>query len=240
MAKFNTEGAMKGSEPDAILTPARKISSRPVESAEKLDSLMKTARRCSLHREKSNKQKKQAWDMENVYSINRDDTTEKIDITKIMHSMKRGKRSARQRVKSSAPWAQPFGFLNSSRVTRARRNDQAVSSKKMKRTRRGTKPLRANTRAANKKKNVGDDGNSSNQSIPAKAVNFDNSRVESAAEPLSADSMACCVEFAVKLLKDEIPLPAGVSEIEEFFKQMICLQKSTIPGPSQSSLSRKG
>jgi hypothetical protein len=75
----------------------------------------------------------------------------------------------------------------------------------MKITRRGTKSRRVNTRAAKGKKNVGGERDSNNQSTPAEAVNSDNSRVESAAEPLCADSMASCVEFAVKLLKDEMP-----------------------------------
>lgn len=214
MAKFSSEGAMKGSEPDAILTPATEISSN---------------------------KKQEACDMEiaDAYSISQEDPTAKIDITKIMHSMKRGKRSTRQRVKISAPWAHPFGFLNSSRVRGAHRNNQGVGSKKMKRTRRGTKSRRVNTRAAKGKKNAGGEGDSSNHFIPAEAATSDNSRVESAPEPLCADSMASCVEFAVKLLKDEIPLPAEASEVEEFFKQMICRQKSKISGPSQCSLSRK-
>jgi len=45
--------------------------------------------------------------------------------------------------------------------------------------------------------------------------------------------MACSVEFAVKLLKDEIPLPA---EVEDLFKKMMCRQKSTFPRPCQSFL----
>lgn len=105
-------GAMKGCEPDSTPTPATEISSSPVESAKKLDSLVQAAPRCSSQKEKSNKQKQEAWDVEtgDAFSINQEDLTEKIDITKIMHSMKRGKCSARQRVKSSAPWAHRLGF----------------------------------------------------------------------------------------------------------------------------------
>lgn len=230
---------MKSFEPDAILTPATKISSRPIEPAKKLASLFKTAPRSSSHRVKSNEQKEEELDMESVdvYSINQVDPTAKINITEIIQSMKRGKRSGRQRIKSSAPWAEQFGFLNSSRAVTARWKNKGVRSKKMKRTRRGSKSWRVNTRATKGKKNVvGGEENSSKQSIPAEAVNSDNSRAESAEEPLCADSMASCIEFAVKILKDEIPLPAEVSEIEDLLKQMMCRQKSRVCRPSQSFL----
>lgn len=244
-------GAMEGSESsDAKLTPAStKISSSPVESSKKLASQCSSqrVRQKTVHNndlgEKSDKKKQEAWDAEtaDVYSVDQEDPTAKsqkkkdptakIDITKIMHSMKCGKCSARQGARSSTTWTQPLGFLRSKNVVRARRNHQgdASNSKKMKRT--------------HGKKDVGGEGDASDQSIPAEAVTSDNySRVEPALgpEPLCADSMASCVEFAVKLLKDQTPLPAEVSEVE-FFKQMMYRdQESTIAGPSQSSLSRKG
>jgi hypothetical protein len=207
---------MKGSETDAILTPVTEISSN---------------------------KKKEVCDMEiaDASSISQEDPTAEIDITKIVHSMKRGKRSTHQRVKISATWAHPFGFLNSSRVRGAHRSSQGgAGSKRMKRTRRGTRSRRVNTMAAKGKMNIaGGEGDSSNHSIPAdEAATSDSSRVESA-QPLRADSMASCVEFAVKLLKDEIPLPAEASEVEALLKQIFLRQKSEIPGPSQSSLSRK-
>nr|TKW31810.1 hypothetical protein SEVIR_2G130300v2 [Setaria viridis] len=344
MAKFNTGGAVKGSEREAKQTSATKISCRPVESANKL---VKAAPRCSSQRvrqetvdcilsEKSDKQKQEEWDME-ITDVN--SLGAKIDITKIMHSTKRGKRSARQRVKSSEPWIQQLAALKSRNVARrVRRNDRGVGSKNMKRTRRATKSWRVNNRAAKGKKHVGGEDDASTQSmgraaqtnaiehlsrpksdsssasissevkgsngpseisleqaailmnntflgftkskgavaddlmattdvislyqdrekrctkfdpaiIPGLDLNngaekFDTLTAESALESLCSlcgvsvpDS---CVEFAVKVLKNETPLPAEVSPVDGFFRRMEYHQKSTIAGPSQCSQGRKG
>ncbi|KAJ1279023.1 hypothetical protein BS78_04G123800 [Paspalum vaginatum] len=243
---------MEGSEPDTKSTPATKLSSRHVQSAKELASLVKPAPRCSSWRvrqetvnnnlrEKSDEDKQEAWDMKTaeVYSINQEKPTAETDVHKIMHSMKRGKRSARQRANNSAPWVHPLGILNSCRNSIGPpRNHLGVYSKMM-RTRARTKSLCVIDREAKEKKNVGGgEGDASN----ADAASSEKSRVESVPKPpCDDDCMAECVEFAVKLLNDEIPIPTEFSEVEEFFKQMMCCQKSkVIAGPSQSSLSRKG
>ncbi|OEL38335.1 hypothetical protein BAE44_0000644 [Dichanthelium oligosanthes] len=355
------EGAVKDPEPDAKPTPAMKISSPVDSSSEK--KLVKTATRCSSRRvrqktidsilsENSDKQKQEESDMEttDVYSLGAN-----IDITKIIQSMKRGKRSARQRVKSSEPWVQQLGVLKPRNVARVHRNDQGVGSKKMKRTRRGTRSWRVKNRAAKGKKNAGGEGDASNPSIPANSdeakgsadkneikhlsvpksdtssVSKEPSRVptddissevkdSNGASEISLEQAAIlmnntflgftkskgavaddlmattdvvslyqdkeeftkfdpaiipgldlndgaekfdtttaksafvslcslcavsvpdpCVEFAVKVLKDETPLPAAeVSEVDGLFRQMTHRPKSTIAGPSQSSQGRKG
>ncbi|KAF8690864.1 hypothetical protein HU200_004015 [Digitaria exilis] len=360
MAKFNTGGAVS-SEPDAKLTPAMIISSIHVESAEKST---KAANRCSSRRvrqetvdsissEKSYMQNKEEWDMKIA-----DDSSlgANIDITRILHSMKRRKRSARQRIKSSEPWPQRLWALNSRKnVAIVHQNVQGVGvgSKNMKRNRGGTKFWCVNNREAKGKKHVGGENNdASNQSIPANsdevmqcstdtnatehisvpnsdtpslskeqystyasefafkpsgaseisleqtailmnntflgfpkskgavaddlmattdvislyqdrekctkfdaaiipgldlndgAENFDTSTAESALASLcslcAVSVPDSCVEFAVKVLKDETPLSAEVSKVDRFFMQMGYRQKSTIAGPSQSSQGSKG
>ncbi|RLN35390.1 uncharacterized protein C2845_PM03G27860 [Panicum miliaceum] len=175
LEKFYTGGAVKGSEPDVNLTPATKISSRHVESAKEL---VQTAPRCTSERlsqetvdsilsEKSDEQKEDevGMDTTGAYSLGAE-----IDIPKILHSMKRRKRSDRPMVKSSEPWAQQLEALNSPKnVARARRNYQGVGSKKMKRSRRGRgcrTPRRA-TLTAKGKKHSGGEADASNQPIPA-------------------------------------------------------------------------
>ncbi|CAN6203773.1 unnamed protein product [Urochloa humidicola] len=373
MAKFNTGGAMESSEPDEELTPDRKISSRPIESSKKW---VKTAPRSSSQRvrqETVDKKKQDEWDMEttNVYSLGA-----KIDITKIIHSMKRRKRSARQRVKSSEPWVQQLWVLTSGNVERGHQYVKGVGSKKMKRTRGGTKPWRVNNRVTKEKKHVENEGDASNQSIPANveqsipanvegakdratdtnatehlsvpksdtsfaskeqcgnhaneyafkpngvpagylssevkysngcpseisleqaailmsntflgctkskgavadelmatidvismyqdreqctkfdpaiipgldlnngAENFDTSTGQSALTSLCSLCAVSvpdpCVEFAVRVLKDETPIPAEVSEFNRFFRPMTYRQKSRIAGPSQLFQGRKG
>ena len=177
---------MKGSEADANLTPAT-------------NKLVQTAPRCSSERlsqetvdsilsAKSDKQKEDEVDMEttDAHSLGAE-----IDITKILHSMKRRKRSARPMVKSSEPWAQQLEALNS-RVTvaRARRNYQGVGSKKMKRTRRGRghrTPRRA-TLTAKGKKHVGDEADASNQPIAASSDEAKGRAADADAAPKSDPS----------------------------------------------------
>ncbi|PAN10865.1 hypothetical protein PAHAL_2G119000 [Panicum hallii] len=195
LEKFYTGGAVNDSETeDANLTPATKISSRPVELAKEL---VKTAPRCSSERlsqetvdsilsEKSDKQKEDEVDMEttDAYSLGAE-----IDIPKILHSMKRRKRSARPMVKSSEPWAQQLEALNSRLNVRVRRNYQGVGSKKMKRTRRGRgrRTPRRTTLTAKGKKHVGGEADASNQPIPANSDEAKGRAADAdATEPLSA------------------------------------------------------
>jgi hypothetical protein len=94
--------------------------------------------------EKSDKQNQEELDVE-------------IDITKIMNSMKRGKRSAQWG--SSEPWLQQLDALQFTNVARrVRRNDRGFGSKKMKRTRRCTNSWRVKNRVAKGKKHVGGEG----------------------------------------------------------------------------------
>jgi hypothetical protein len=143
---------VKRSEREAKQTSATKTSSRHVESANKS---VKTAPRCSSQQvrqetldytlsEKSDKQNQEELDVE-------------IDITKIMNSMKRGKRSAQRG--SSEPWLQQLDALQFTNVARrVRRNDRGFGSKKMKRTRRCTNSWRVKNRVAKGKKHVGGEG----------------------------------------------------------------------------------
>ncbi|CAN6213932.1 unnamed protein product [Urochloa humidicola] len=365
MAKFKTGGAVESSELDEELTPDRKISSRTMESSKKW---VKTAPRSSSQRVRQDtvdKQKQDEWDMEttDVYSLGA-----KIDITKIIHSMKRRKRSAQQRVRSSKPWVQQLWTLTSTNMARGHRYIKGVGSKKMKRTRGGTKPWSVNNRVAKGKKHVGDEGDASNQTIPANveeakgratdtnatehlsmpktdtssaskeqcgihaneyafkpsgvpvayissevkdsnggpseisfeqaailmnntflgftkskdavadglmatidvislyqdreqctkfdpaiipgldlndgAENFDTSTGQSALASLCSVCAVSvpdpCIEFAVRVLKDETPIPAKASEVIELFRQMTYRQKSRIAEPSQSFQGRKG
>ncbi|KAG2641824.1 hypothetical protein PVAP13_2KG224000 [Panicum virgatum] len=195
LEKFYT--GVKGSESDANLTPATKVSSGPVESANKS---VQTAPRCSSERlsqetadsilsEKSDKQKENEVDMETAgaYSLGAE-----IDITNILHSMERRKRSARPMVKSSEPWAQQLEALNSRvNVARDRRNYQGVGSKKMKRTRRGrgrrTTARRA-TPAAKGKKHVAGEADASNQPIAASSDEAKGRAADADAAPKSDPS----------------------------------------------------
>ncbi|CAL5075656.1 unnamed protein product [Urochloa decumbens] len=365
MAKFNTGGAVESSEPDEELSPDMKISSRPIESSKKW---VKTAPRSSsqqVRQEIVDNQKQDGWDMETTdgYPLGAE-----IDIIKIIHSMRRRKRSARKRVKSSEPWVQQIWALTSINVARGHRYVKGVGSKKMKRTRGGTKSWRMNNRVAKGKKHVGVEGDASNQSIPANveevkgratdtdatkhlgvpksdtsyaskeqcgnhaneyafkpssvptayiasqvkdsnggpseisleqaailmsntflgftksrgavaddlmettdvismyqdreqctkfdpaiipgldlndgAENFDTSTGQSALASLcslcAVSVQDPCVEFAVRVLKDETPIPAEASEVNGLFRKMTYRQKSRIAGPSQLFQGRKG
>ncbi|CAN6180033.1 unnamed protein product [Urochloa humidicola] len=365
MAKFKTGGALESSELDEELTPDRKVSSRPIESSKKW---VKTAPRSSSQRVRQDtvdKQKQDEWDMEttDVYSLGA-----KTDITKIIHSMKRRKRSAQQRIRSSKSWVQQLWTLTSRNMARGHRYVKGVGSKKMKRTRGDTKPWSVNNTVAKGKKHVGDEGNASNQTIPANveeakgratytnatehlsmpktdtssaskeqcgvhaneyafkpsgvplayissevkdsndgpseisfeqaailmnntfldftkskdavadglmatidvislyqdreqctkfdpaiipgldlnhgAENFDTSTGQSALASLYSLCAVSvpdpCIEFAVRVLKDETPIPAKFSEVNGLFRQMTYRQKSSIAGPSQSFQGRNG
>jgi hypothetical protein len=133
---FFLAGAKKDTEPETKLTPATKISGRPVESPKKLVNTAPT--RCYSQRarqgtvDSSNLSKKldkkqKEWDKEIAYShlVNQQEPGAKLDITMIVQSMKRGKRSARQKRNSSVPWVELLGF-NFRNVERARRNNLAV------------------------------------------------------------------------------------------------------------------
>lgn len=350
-------GAKKDTEPETKLTPATKISGRPVESPKKLVNTAPT--RCYSQRarqgtvDSSNLSKKldkkqKEWDKEIAYShlVNQQEPGAKLDITMIVQSMKRGKRSARQKRNSSVPWVELLGF-NFRNVERARRNNLAVGSKKMKRTSRGTKSLCVNNRGAKGKKSVGGGRDANNQSTPANldkaldnaadtdaaehlsvlksdtsskskeqcgtdadeyasnhsgvpvpvpaddtlmnnisidfkkskdavadglmtttdvislyeakenhtkfdpaiipgldledgADKFDTSTSQSALASLSTVSAPDpCIEFAVKLLKDETPLTAYVPEVDEIIRKMMCHQKSTTAGTSKSAQGKK-
>ncbi|XP_066396054.1 uncharacterized protein [Miscanthus floridulus] len=360
MAKFSCGGAKKDTEPEAKLTPATKISGRPVGSPKKLVNTAPT--RCYSQRarqgtvdssnlsKKLDKKKQEKSDKEiaDGHSTNQQDPRAKLDITMIVQSMKRRKRSARQRRKSSVPWVELLGF-NFINVERARRNDLAVDSKKMKRTHRGAKSLCVKNKRAKGKKSVGGGRDATNQSAPANldkaqdnaadtdaaehlsvpksdtsskskeqcgtdadeyaskqsgvpvpvpvpandtlmnnisidfkkskdavvdglmtttdvislygakenhtkfnpaiipgfdledgADKFDTSTAQSALASLSTVSTPDpCIEFAVKLLKDETPLTAYVPEVDEIIRKMMCHQKSTNAGTSKSAQGRK-
>ncbi|XP_066392249.1 uncharacterized protein [Miscanthus floridulus] len=356
MAKFSCGGAKKDTEPEAKLTPTTKISGRPMESPKKMLNIAPT--RCSSQRarqetadssnlsKKLDKKKQEEWDKEitDGHSVNQQKPGAKLDTAMIVQSMKRGKRSARQRRKSSVPWVELLGF-NFRNVGRTRQKDLAVGSKKMKRTRRGTKSLCVNNRGAKGKKSVGGGRDASKQSTPANldkaqdnaadtdaaehlsvpksdtsskskeqcgtgadeyasnrsgvpvpaddtlmsnisidlknskdavadglmtttdvislyeakenhtkfdptiipgldledgADKFDTSTAQSALASLSTVSAPDpCIEFAVKLLKDETPLTAYVPEVDAIIRKMICHQKSTTAGTSKSAQGKK-
>lgn len=348
-------GAKKDTEPEAKLTAATKISGgRPVESSNKLVNAAPT--RCSSQRarqetagsgnlsEELDKKKQQEWDKETTegHAVSQHEAGAELDMTMIVQSMKRGKRSARRRRQSSA---QLLGF-NVRNMAKAGRNDQAIGSKKMKRTRRGTRSLCVHDRGAKGKKCVGGESDASHQSTPANLVKAQDSPADTDAvehlsvpksdtslepkEPcgIDADEFASnqsgvpvpadgtimtniwtdfkesedavadglmattdvislyeakenhtkldpeiipgldlndgaekfdtstaqsalasllptvsapdpCIEFAVKLLKDETPLAAYVPQADEIIGKMVCRQKSTAVGTSMSAQGRK-
>lgn len=352
-------GAKKDTEPEAKLTAATKISGgRPVESSNKLVNAAPT--RCSSQRarqetagssnlsEELDKKKQQEWDKETTegHAVSQHEAGAELDMTMIVQSMKRGKRSARRRRQSSA---QLLGF-NVRNMAKAGRNDQAIGSKKMKRTRRGTRSLCVHDRGAKGKKCVRGESDASHQStaanldkaqdsaadtdtvehlsvpksytslesnevcgidadefasnqsgvpvpdpVPADATimdtiwtdlkesedavadglmattdvislyeakenhtkldpeiipgldlndgaeKFDTSTAQSALASLlpTVSAPDPCIEFAVKLLKDETPLAAYVPQADEIIGKMVCRQKSTAVGTSKSAQGRK-
>ncbi|EER96325.2 uncharacterized protein LOC110433088 [Sorghum bicolor] len=68
------------------------------------------------------------------------------------------------------------------------------------------------------------------------ADKFDTSTAQSALASLyTVSAPDPCIEFAVKLLKDETPLTGYVPEVDEIIRKMMCHQKSTTAGTSKSA-----
>lgn len=60
------------------------------------------------------------------------------------------------------------------------------------------------------------------------ANKFDTSTTQSALASLSTASVLDpCIKFAIKILKDEMPLTIYIPEVDETIRKMVCHQKST-------------